>query len=385
MPTWTKVVVESSAGNIAQKAATAGTADVIASQGALATLATVDTAQIDNSAIETAKINDLAVTVDKIAATSITRAKLNVGGTATNYNYLASVSGGTGLTWRPLPTSTSTIADGNTNLATSNGVFDAIAAIPSITVDTSITNGSTNPVTNNAVYDALATKQTALGPEDIGTSLIDGGAITLAKMANMATNSFIGRDTANTGVPEVLSATAVRAILNIEDGATADQTVDATISSSSSNPVENHVVYDQLALKANKAGSTSQTFSADNLVVAGNLTVAGDITTVNTEEINLADNAIVFNSNHGASTAPSQDAGITVNRGSSTDQSFYWDESADKWSIGHTETASNEFTTTGDVAMIRTGSYVSNQTHVNGFGAIGSFQLNGTSLYVRTS
>jgi hypothetical protein len=38
--------------------------------------------------------------------------------------------------------------------------------------------------------------------------------VTLAKMANMATASFIGRTTASTGVPEVLSATQATAILD---------------------------------------------------------------------------------------------------------------------------------------------------------------------------
>jgi hypothetical protein len=50
------------------------------------------------------------------------------------------------------------------------------------------------------------------------TMTIDNGAVTLAKMANIATDSFIGRDTAGTGVPEVLSATTARSILGITTG-----------------------------------------------------------------------------------------------------------------------------------------------------------------------
>lgn len=53
---------------------------------------------------------------------------------------------------------------------------------------------------------------------------IDNGAVTLAKMADMATASLLGRSTAGTGSPEVLSASAARTLLNVEDGATADQT-----------------------------------------------------------------------------------------------------------------------------------------------------------------
>ena len=48
---------------------------------------------------------------------------------------------------------------------------------------------------------------------------IEDAAITLAKMADMATASFIGRDTAGAGVPEVLSKAEALAVLNVEDGA----------------------------------------------------------------------------------------------------------------------------------------------------------------------
>ncbi len=68
------------------------------------------------------------------------------------------------------------------------------------------------------------------------------------------------------------------------------------------------------------------------VTIAANLTVTGTTTTVNTETINLADNIILLNSNLSGETAPSQDAGIEIERGSATNVSFIWDESADYWS-----------------------------------------------------
>jgi len=47
---------------------------------------------------------------------------------------------------------------------------------------------------------------------------IDNGVVTLAKMANMATASLIGRNTAGTGAPEVLSAATVRSLLGLVIG-----------------------------------------------------------------------------------------------------------------------------------------------------------------------
>ena len=52
-----------------------------------------------------------------------------------------------------------------------------------------------------------------------GATVIGTGKVTLPKMADMATNSFIARDSANAGVPEIISATDARTILNVVDGA----------------------------------------------------------------------------------------------------------------------------------------------------------------------
>jgi Protein of unknown function (DUF2793) len=51
---------------------------------------------------------------------------------------------------------------------------------------------------------------------------VDPGAITLAKLASVPSDSFLGRDTAGTGVPEVLTPALARGILNVADGATAN-------------------------------------------------------------------------------------------------------------------------------------------------------------------
>lgn len=69
----------------------------------------------------------------------------------------------------------------------------------------------------------------------------------------------------------------------------------------------------------------------------GDLTVNGTTTTVNTATLDVADNQITLNSDLSSNSAPTQDAGIVVNRGNATDKTLVWDETADKWTVG-TET-----------------------------------------------
>jgi len=66
----------------------------------------------------------------------------------------------------------------------------------------------------------------------------------------------------------------------------------------------------------------------------GNLTVNGTTTTLNTI-VNIADNIITLNSDE--TGVPSEDSGIEIERGTSTNKTLVWSESADKWTVG-TET-----------------------------------------------
>ena len=81
-------------------------------------------------------------------------------------------------------------------------------------------------------------------------------------------------------------------------------------------------------------GNLTLSSSGGDITIAGNLTVTGTTTTVNTETINLADNIIVLNSNLGAGVAPTQNGGISIERGSAADKTFIWNESDDKWTVG---------------------------------------------------
>jgi hypothetical protein len=64
-----------------------------------------------------------------------------------------------------------------------------------------------------------------------------------------------------------------------------------------------------------------------------NLVVSGTSTTINTEEINLADNIILLNSNY-AGSSPTENAGIEVERGTADDNvSLVWNETTNRWTF----------------------------------------------------
>jgi len=55
------------------------------------------------------------------------------------------------------------------------------------------------------------------------TADVQDDAVTFPKMQNIATQTIMGRTTAATGDPEALTATQARTVLNVENGAAADQ------------------------------------------------------------------------------------------------------------------------------------------------------------------
>jgi hypothetical protein len=69
----------------------------------------------------------------------------------------------------------------------------------------------------------------------------------------------------------------------------------------------------------------------NNLTVGGNLNVTGTVNSVNTTQVNIEDNKINLNTNFTGS--PTTDAGIRVERGTSSDVEILWNESDDKWTL----------------------------------------------------
>ena len=99
--------------------------------------------------------------------------------------------------------------------------------------------------------------------------------------------------------------------------------------------------------------------NAKNLRIWGNLIVEGTTTTVNSETVTIADNIILLNSD--VTTAPSENAGIEIERGTSSNVQLRWNESTDKWQITEDGSTYENIVTGGDqhVASIGDGSSTS--------------------------
>ena len=164
-----------------------------------------------------------------------------------------------------------------------------------------------------------------------------GGTVTLNIADSGVTAASYGSSTA---IPVI----AVNAQGQITSASTATISTDLTIAADSgsnddvtlgtdtltfsgtANEIETAVSNNEITI-----GLVTNPTVSGNLIVSGNLTVSGTTTTVNTEEINLADNIIKLNSNLDSGTAPSQNAGIEIERGSSDDVLLQWNETDDDW------------------------------------------------------
>jgi len=111
-----------------------------------------------------------------------------------------------------------------------------------------------------------------------------------------------------------------------------------------------------------QAVGTTSDVTFNNTVVNGNLTVNGTTTTVNTETLNLADNQIVLNSNE--TGTPTQNGGIEIERGTSTNKTLVWNEADDKWTVGSETFVAGTFegALTGNTSGTHTGNVTGDVT-----------------------
>ena len=112
------------------------------------------------------------------------------------------------------------------------------------------------------------------------TFTIDNDAVTYAKIQNVsATNRILGRDSSGAGVIEEITPASLRTMLNVEDGATADQSASEIKSAYESNS-DTNAFTDALLSKLNGIAASATNVTNNNQLTNG----AGYITSTLTQE-----------------------------------------------------------------------------------------------------
>lgn len=219
-------------------------------------------------------------------------------------NYVQNLVAGTGVTLsnNSGEAATPTIAIGQ-DVGTSASVTFAKVTAP-----------VTGDLTGNAsTASTLQTSRTILISGDVSGSVSFNGSSDATITTQIEPNSVaLGTDTTGSYVQNLVAGTGVTLSNNSGEGATPTIAIGQDVGSSASVTFAN-------------------VSTTGNVTVGGDLTVSGTTTSINTEILTIDDNIIVLNNNE--TGTPSQNAGVEVERGTSTNVSFRWNESTDKWEI----------------------------------------------------
>ena len=170
---------------------------------------TIESADIVDGTIATADIATGAVTGAKLAAGAVSEA----GKIANSIITGAKIGSGTIAAGNLATDSVTTVKITDSNVTTAKIADDAVTQAKM--ADNAI---GSSQLANNAVYTA------AIQDSAVATAKLANNAATLAKIQDVQSGSILGRQASGAGDLQELGAANIRAMINVEDGATADQT-----------------------------------------------------------------------------------------------------------------------------------------------------------------
>ena len=295
----------------------------------------------------------------------------------TNTNLLKIYRGGS---WDNLFVKTEAIADAGTNLATADQIHTFVTG-GSLTLTNKTIDADNNTISNievdNFKASAIVIESEGIGSNDNDTTIptsaavkeyVDtqitaedldfqgdsGGALSIdldSETLTIAGGTYITTagatntltvnhdatsrsDTTSTDAPSY--GGTFEAVTSVTTNATGHVTaIDvSTVTIPASDNTDVDVSKANLKSRLASMDSTDTVYIGDadddtTVVIRGDLQVDGTTTTVNSETLTIDDNKIVLNSNSAAT--PTEDAGIEIERGDSTNVELRWNESNDDW------------------------------------------------------
>ena len=233
---------------------------------------------------------------------------------------------------------------------TASGYGDSIS-VPTFVVDskgrltsasnTTIRSGTTSQTGVVQLQDSVTSTSTsnAATPASVKTAYdlattANNNAVNAGTYANAAFDKANSANVlAQSGYNQANTATTTAGLsYNHANGAfdkanTATTTADAAFAKANSANVIAQSAFDNSNTKFNSSGGS---ISGD-VSVTGNLTIIGQTIYANTTTALIADNIITLNAAINQASAPTVNAGIEVDRGSSANVLLLWNETTDKW------------------------------------------------------
>ena len=227
-------------------------------------------------------------------------------------------------------------------------------AVAEVTVDTDkktivVHDGSTSGGIPLALESSLSANSTsviaAFAKANAANVLAQAGS-TLANTANTTADAAFAKansanvlaqagstlaNTANT-TADAAFAKANSANVLAQAGSTLANTANTTADAAFAKANAANVLAQSAFARANNSLNVQSGGSVTgDVTVTGNLTIVGQTVYANTSTVVIADNILTLNSAIDQASSPTVNAGIEIDRGSSTNVSLLWNETSDTW------------------------------------------------------